>query len=105
MQAETAPSRKTGTSRSRETARKVLETEAEAGAALIPRLDQGFDHAIELLVSCTGRMVLTGMGKSGIIVPHPPGRRTALGDTILVPRRHECRLDLPSGFPPPSSSA
>ena len=56
-----------GTSGSRETARKVLETEAEAVAALIPRLDHGFDQAIELLVSCTGRVVLTGMGKSGII--------------------------------------
>ena len=67
MQAETVPSRNTRTSRSRETARRVLETEAAAVAALIPRLDHGFDEAIELLVSCTGRVVLTGMGKSGII--------------------------------------
>lgn len=36
-------------------------------AALISRLDHGFDQAIELLISCTGRVVLTGMGKSGII--------------------------------------
>ncbi len=67
MQAETAASRNAGTSRSRETARRVLETEAEAVAALIPRLDHRFDRAIELLASCTGRVVLTGMGKSGII--------------------------------------
>ncbi len=67
MRAETVPSRNTVTSRSRETARRVLETEAEAVTALIPRLDHRFDQAIELLVSCTGRVVLTGMGKSGII--------------------------------------
>lgn len=67
MQAETAPSRNAGTSRSRETARRVLETEAGAVSALIPRLDHRFDRAIELLASCTGRVVLTGMGKSGII--------------------------------------
>ena len=67
MQPETVPTRNSGTSRSRETARRVLETEAEAVAALIPRLDHRFDQAIELLISCTGRVVLTGMGKSGII--------------------------------------
>jgi arabinose-5-phosphate isomerase len=67
VQAETVPSRNAGTSRSRETARRVLETEAEAVAALISRLDHRFDQAIELLISCTGRVVLTGMGKSGII--------------------------------------
>ena len=57
VQAETVPSRNTGTSRSRETARRVLETEAEAVAALISRLDHRFDQAIELLISCTGRVV------------------------------------------------
>ena len=67
LQAESDPGRSPGTSRSRETARKVLETEAGAVAALIPRLDHRFDQAIELLFACTGRVVLTGMGKSGII--------------------------------------
>ncbi len=52
---------------SRETARKVLETEAEAIRELIPRLDESFDRAVETLVACTGRVVTTGMGKSGII--------------------------------------
>jgi len=51
----------------RETARKVLETEAEAIRALIPRLDESFDRAVETLLACTGRVVTTGMGKSGII--------------------------------------
>jgi arabinose-5-phosphate isomerase len=51
----------------RETARKVLETEAEAIRALIPRLDESFDRAVETLFACAGRVVTTGMGKSGII--------------------------------------
>ena len=52
---------------SRDTARKVLEIEAEAIRELIPRLDESFDRAVEMLLACTGRVVVTGMGKSGII--------------------------------------
>jgi len=48
-------------------ARKVLETEAAAILALVPRLDDRFDRAVELLLGCRGRVILTGMGKSGII--------------------------------------
>jgi arabinose-5-phosphate isomerase len=48
-------------------ARKVLETEAAAILALVDRLDGKFDCAIRLLRQCQGRVVLTGMGKSGII--------------------------------------
>jgi arabinose-5-phosphate isomerase len=51
----------------RDLARKVLETEAAAILALIPRLDESFDRAVELLRGCTGRVILAGMGKSGII--------------------------------------
>ena len=48
-------------------ARKVLETEAAAILALIDRLDERFDNAVALLRQCKGRVILTGMGKSGII--------------------------------------
>ena len=48
-------------------ARKVLETEAAAILALVGRLDGKFDSAIQLLRGCRGRVILTGMGKSGII--------------------------------------
>jgi arabinose-5-phosphate isomerase len=48
-------------------ARKVLETEAAAILALVPRLDDRFNRAVELLRNCRGRVILTGMGKSGII--------------------------------------
>ena len=48
-------------------ARKVLETEAAAILGLVARLDDRFDRAIDLLLHCRGRVILTGMGKSGII--------------------------------------
>jgi arabinose-5-phosphate isomerase len=48
-------------------ARKVLETEAAAILALVARLDDRFDCAVSLLRQCRGRVILTGMGKSGII--------------------------------------
>jgi arabinose-5-phosphate isomerase len=48
-------------------ARKVLETEAAAIVALVSRLDDRFDRAVDLLLKCRGRVILTGMGKSGII--------------------------------------
>ena len=52
---------------SRETASKVLKIEAEAILKLIPRLDESFDYAVDLLAGCQGRVVTTGMGKSGIV--------------------------------------
>ena len=52
---------------SQEIARKVLEIEAEAIKALAGRLDESFDQAVNLLSGCEGRVVATGMGKSGIV--------------------------------------
>jgi arabinose-5-phosphate isomerase len=48
-------------------ARKVLETEAAAVLALADRLDERFAVAVSLVCECTGRVILTGMGKSGIV--------------------------------------
>lgn len=50
-----------------ETARRVLETEAEAIRSLIPRLGPDFDRALDTLLQCAGRIVVSGMGKSGLI--------------------------------------
>lgn len=50
-----------------ETARKVLETEADAIRDLIPKIGASFNEAVEMLLGCTGRVVATGMGKSGFI--------------------------------------
>ena len=48
-------------------ARRVLETEAQAILGLIPQLSSTFPAAVALLEACTGRVIVTGMGKSGII--------------------------------------
>ena len=48
-------------------AQKVLQLEAEAILDLIPRIDSHFDAAVEMILVCKGRVVMTGMGKSGII--------------------------------------
>jgi arabinose-5-phosphate isomerase len=48
-------------------ARKVLQTEAAAVLALVDRLDDRFAEAVSLIVRCKGRVIVTGMGKSGII--------------------------------------
>jgi arabinose-5-phosphate isomerase len=54
------------------TAKRVLRIESEAIAGLIERLDERFEKAVELLYACKGRVVVTGLGKSGLI-----GRKTA----------------------------
>jgi arabinose-5-phosphate isomerase len=48
-------------------AREVLATEAEAILRLRERLDDRFLRAVDLIAACPGRVVCTGMGKSGII--------------------------------------
>jgi len=48
-------------------ARRVLELEARAILDLVPRLGEAFDRAVETLFACKGRVVVTGMGKSGLI--------------------------------------
>src|SRR4051794_37520552 len=52
----------------RQVAAEVLETEAAAIRGLLGQLDERFDRAVELLRGCTGRVVCTGMGKSGLIM-------------------------------------
>ncbi len=47
--------------------RKALETEAIALQALVPRLDAAFVRACRLCLECRGRVIVTGMGKSGHI--------------------------------------
>ena len=48
-------------------AQDVLRMEAEAILELVPRVDDNFVAAISLILECSGRTVITGMGKSGII--------------------------------------
>jgi arabinose-5-phosphate isomerase len=48
-------------------AKKVLQTEADAVRSLIDKLDQTFDKAVDIILSSKGRVVVTGMGKSGLV--------------------------------------
>lgn len=47
--------------------RRVLEIEAEALARVEQRLGASFTRAVELMLACTGKVVITGMGKSGLV--------------------------------------
>jgi arabinose-5-phosphate isomerase len=52
---------------SRDVARQVLQVEADAIRNLMENLGEEFERAVDLIAACKGRLVLTGMGKSGII--------------------------------------
>ena len=52
---------------SQETARRVLRIEAQAIQDVLARLDATFDRAVDLFFACRGRVVVAGMGKSGIV--------------------------------------
>jgi arabinose-5-phosphate isomerase len=51
----------------RDIARRVIAAEAQAIAGLAERLDENFDRAVEAVAACTGRVVLLGVGKSGLV--------------------------------------
>lgn len=50
-----------------EIAKKCLHDEARAIMSLIPQLDEQFDEAVKLIMACRGKVILTGVGKSGHI--------------------------------------
>ena len=51
----------------REYAIKCIQDEAQALLELIPKLDEDFDRAVELIYRCHGKVIVTGVGKSGHI--------------------------------------
>ena len=61
------PGLRDGTASALDLARKVLRIEADAIASLIDRIGDDFERALDLLHGCRGRVIVTGMGKSGII--------------------------------------
>jgi arabinose-5-phosphate isomerase len=67
----------------REVAREVLATEAAAIEGLIAQLDESFDRAIEVLRASTGRVVCTGMGKSGIVLKKVSATLSSTGTPSL----------------------
>jgi len=62
-----------------EEGRRVLRMEAEAVAALAARLDAAFVRAVELVGSCRGRVVVSGIGKSGIVARKLAATLTSTG--------------------------
>jgi len=64
-------------------ARRVLAIEARAVAALASRLDARFDRAVDVLAACTGKVVVTGMGKSGLICRKIAATLTSTGTAAL----------------------
>lgn len=61
------PSKNISSNDSVQRARRVLEIEARAITATAKKLDARFDHAVALLQACKGKVVVMGLGKSGII--------------------------------------
>lgn len=51
----------------REEAIRCLQIEAQAILDMIPNLDEHFDRAVDLMYSCRGKVIITGVGKSGHI--------------------------------------
>jgi len=47
--------------------KEVVRIEAEAVAALASKINESFDKAVEMIYACKGRVIITGMGKSGLV--------------------------------------
>jgi arabinose-5-phosphate isomerase len=70
--------------RALELAREVLRIEALALAQLAERFEpEAFDRALDLLLGCSGRVVVSGMGKSGIIARKLAGTLASTGSPAL----------------------
>jgi len=68
---------------SRNIAKEVFRIEAEAIKDLAGRLDENFDHAVEAIYRTTGRVVIMGMGKPGIIGEKISATLTSTGTPSL----------------------
>jgi len=62
-----------------DTARRVLTIESEAVAALAARIGDELDRAVDVLLACRGRVVVTGMGQSGIVCQKIAGTLSSTG--------------------------
>jgi arabinose-5-phosphate isomerase len=70
-------------SRAVEEGRRVLRMEAEALAALEARLDETFDAAVQTILSSSGRVIVSGIGKSGIIARKIAATLTSTGTPAI----------------------
>ena len=66
-----------------QTGRTILEQEARAIQQIAERLDSSFSEAVMLLVACKGKIIISGMGKSGIIAQKIAATMSSTGSTAL----------------------
>lgn len=66
-----------------EQGKDVVRIEAEAVRALESRIDENFRKAVDLLYRCKGRVIVTGMGKSGVIATKIASMLTSTGTAAL----------------------
>ena len=48
-------------------AKRVIQIEADAVSLIGSRIDEHFESAVQAILECTGRLIVSGMGKSGLI--------------------------------------
>ncbi|MGH9414340.1 MAG: KpsF/GutQ family sugar-phosphate isomerase [Terriglobales bacterium] len=66
-----------------EAAKRVLAVEAAAVAALVERIGADFERAVALVLGCQGRVVVTGMGKSGLVARKIAATLSSTGSPAL----------------------
>ena len=71
-------------------ARRVIRIEAEAVTSLLDRLDSSFAQAVELIYACKGRVIISGVGKSGIVGRKLATTLTSTGTPALFIHPVDC---------------
>ncbi len=66
-----------------ENARKVLLIEYKAIEALIDRVGTEFEEAVNIILNCKGRVIVTGIGKSGIVAKKIAATLTSTGTSAI----------------------
>ena len=71
----------------REIAEKCLRDEAQAILDLIPQLDENLDKTVDIIMACRGKVILTGVGKSGHIAAKIAATLSSTGTPRCLSRR------------------
>ncbi len=66
-----------------EIGKQVIRIEAKALVELVDRIDKSFRTAVELIYRCNGRVIVTGMGKSGIVATKIAATLTSTGTAAI----------------------
>lgn len=66
-----------------EKAREVIRKEAQAIAGLEKKINKEFERAVETILKCKGRVIVTGMGKSGIVARKIAATLTSTGTSAI----------------------